>query len=192
MSKHQRRSARDRLLDTAGELFQRHGFRAVGIDWVLEDAAVAKATLYRLFSSKDELIAAYLERADAQFWSWADSAMRGETTPEGRLRALFQEAGRLAGSPECFGCMFQAAALAFPEHEHLVHQVAIRHKLEVIRRIAELAREANLRDPDGLANQLALLLDGAWIATRMFGGTDHQAASVEPAARALIEAHRQA
>ncbi|HXV65372.1 MAG TPA: TetR/AcrR family transcriptional regulator [Vicinamibacteria bacterium] len=183
-------SPRDRLLDTAGDLFQRYGFRAVGIDRILSESGVAKMTLYRHFASKDEMIAAYLERTDARFWAWAESAMERADSAEAKLRSLFDAVGKLASSPECLGCVFQGAAMAFPELEHPAHQVALRHKMAVRRRLADLAREAKLRDPEELAAQLALLMDGAWIGARTFRERDNPAAGVVAGARALIEAHR--
>jgi AcrR family transcriptional regulator len=183
-------SPRDRLLDTAGRLFQRYGFQAVGIDRILAESGVAKMTMYRHFASKDEMITAYLERADAQFWGWANAAMRDAKTPETKLLALFDALGKLASSPECLGCVFQAAATAFPEVDHPGHKVATQHKLTVRTHFAELARQANLRDPPSLAAQLALLMDGAWISARLFPRGDNPAVNVAAAARALIGARR--
>jgi hypothetical protein len=102
---------------------------------------------------------------------------------------LFDAVARLASSPECLGCVFQAAATAFPEFEHPGHQVAVRHKLAFREYLADLARQAKLRDPDSLAAQLALLVDGAWIAARVFPRGDDAAMNVAPAAKALIKAH---
>lgn len=183
---------RDRLLDTAGKLFYEHGFQGVGIDRILAESGVAKMTLYRHFASKDELIAAYLQRANQQFWEWAESAMAGAATPEVRLLALFDALARHATSPECLGCPFQAAALAFPELEHPGHARALQNKVALRDRLAAMARQAGLRSPDSLAAQLLLLMDGAWVAARMFGPGNSPAANVRNAARALIEAHRPA
>ena len=182
--------ARDRLLDAAGKLFYRHGFSAVGIDWILREAGVAKMTLYRHFASKDELIVAYLDRADEQFWTWAETAMAGAPTAEARLAALFGAVGRLAAGPECLGCAFQGAATAFPERPHPGHRRALAHKLAVRDRLVELAREAGLRAPESLAAGLWLLMDGAWAAARTFGTLDSPAAEVKDAAVALLDAHR--
>jgi AcrR family transcriptional regulator len=183
-------SPRDRLLDTAGRLFQRYGFQAVGIDRILAESAVAKMTMYRYFPSKDEMIAAYLKRADAQFWGWANAAMQDAKTPEAKLLALFDALGKLASSPECLGCVFQAAATAFPEVDHPGHEVAAQHKLTVRTYLADLAQQANLRDSQSLAAQLVLLMDGAWISARLFPIGDNPAVNVAAAAKALIEARR--
>lgn len=183
---------RERLLDTAGRLFYRHGFQAVGIDRILAESGVAKMTLYRHFASKDELIAAYLERADREFWAWAESAMSAAPTPDARLQALFDALARHAISPECLGCPFQGAALAFPELEHPGHRRALQNKLAVRDRLATMAKQAGLRSPHSLAAQLLLLMDGAWVAARVFGPDRNPAANVGRAARALIEAHRRA
>lgn len=182
-------SPRDRLLDTAGALFQRYGFRAVGIDRILAASGVAKMTMYRYFASKDEMIAAYLEQADAQFWSWANAAMESAPTPAAKLLTLFEAAGELASSPECLGCVFQGAAMAFPDIEHPAHQRAVRHKRGVRTRLTALAKRAKLSHPDAVGAQLALLLDGAWIAARTFRHTENPARTVTQAAQALIEAH---
>jgi AcrR family transcriptional regulator len=181
-----RSSARERILATATELFLREGYRAVGIDRIIELAGVAKTSLYRNFRSKDELIVAYLERADEDFWLWFEQAIAGAGSPRAGLVALFEATGKLATSPQCLGCTFQVAAAEFPEPDHPAHRVARAHKLEVLRRLRELAEEAGADDPAGLAEQLMLLMDGAWAAARMLGPRN-QAASTGAAARTLLE-----
>jgi AcrR family transcriptional regulator len=183
------RSARDRLLDTASELFYRDGFHAVGIDTIVERSGVAKMTLYRHFPSKDDLIAAYLERANREFWEWLEAELVRVHEPKAKLVAAFEAIARLATSTRCLGCTFQAAASEFPELEHKGHQVALDHKRRVLDCFAGLARGADLRDPDRLAAHLLLLMDGAWVAARMFGPSNH-AATVAEAAKVLIDAHR--
>ena len=180
------RSARDRILDTASDLFYRDGYHAVGIDTIVERSGVAKMTLYRHFPSKDALIAGYLERANAEFWEWFESKTAAVDDPQEKLVAAFRATAALATSPQCLGCTFQAAASEFPELDHPGHDVALAHKRRVLDRLAELANDAGLADPEGLATQLLLLMDGAWVAARMFGPDNH-AASVADAARVLIE-----
>jgi AcrR family transcriptional regulator len=183
-----RSSARERILETATELFLREGYRAVGIDRIIELAGVAKTSLYRTFGSKDELIVAYLERADEDFWRWFEEAIADVESPPAKLVALFEATEKLATSPACLGCTFQVAAAEFPEPDHPAHRVARAHKLEVLRRLRELAEEAGADDPAGLAEQLLLLMDGAWAAARMLGPRN-QAASTGAAARTLLDAH---
>src|SRR5918994_980229 len=83
-------SARERILDTASRLFYRHGFVSVGVDTITAEAGVAKMSLYRHFPSKDDLIGAYLERSNEQFWTWFDGAL-GEGAPRAQLMRLFDE-----------------------------------------------------------------------------------------------------
>lgn len=182
------RPARERILDAASELFYRDGYHAVGIDTIIARSGVAKMTLYRHFRSKDDLIAGYLERSNAEFMTWLDDAISGVGDAQTKLIAAFEATAKLATSARCLGCTFQGAASEFPGLDHPGHRVALDHKQAVLERFAKLAREAGLRDPDGLAAQLLLLMDGAWVAARMFGPDNH-AGSVADAARALIDAH---
>lgn len=116
--------------------------------------------------------------------------MAAASTPEAQLLALFDALALHATSPECLGCPFQGAALAFPALEHPAHARAVRNKIDLRARLTELARQAGLRAPEDLAAQLLLLMDGAWVAARVFGRRDSPAARVGGAARTLVEAHR--
>jgi len=181
-------TARERVLEAATRLFLRDGFRAVGVDTIIAEAGVAKMTLYAHFPSKDDLIVAYLERANEQFWEWLDGASAGVDDPRARLLAMFDAVGKLANSPRCLGCTFQGTAAEFPDPEHPGHRVALAHKQAVRARLRTLAEHAGLREPDDLADQLLLLMDGAWVAARMFG-PDNPSVQAAAAASALIEAH---
>jgi AcrR family transcriptional regulator len=182
-----RPAARERILEAATRLFLRDGFRAVGIDTIIAEAGVAKMTLYAHFPSKDDLIVAYLERANEQFWAWLDGASAAVDDPKAKLAAIFDAVGELANSPQCLGCTFQGTAAEFPDPEHPGHRVALAHKQAVRARLGTLAEHAGLRQPEDLADQLLLLMDGAWVAARMFG-PHNPAVQVAAAARALIEA----
>jgi AcrR family transcriptional regulator len=180
---------RQRILETAQRLFYRDGFRAVGIDTIIAEAGVAKMSLYRHFPSKDDLIVAYLEESNRQYWEWLDGAVAHLDNPEEKLIGMFEAIEKLASSPECLGCAFQGTAAEFPDRDHPGHQVALTHKRKVRERFATLAQEAGLHDPDRLADQLLLLMDGAWVAARMFG-PHNPAAGLAATAGTLIEAHR--
>lgn len=181
-----RRSGRDRILDTAAELFYADGFHQVGVDLIVERSGVAKTTLYRHFASKDELIVAWLERANRQFREWFDTAVARRRTPKGGLIGVFEALEKLATSPECLGCTFQVTAAEFPDPTHPGHATAVAHKQAVRHRLRGLAADTGARDPDALGDSLLLLMDGAFAAARMYG-PDNPAARVAGAARALID-----
>jgi AcrR family transcriptional regulator len=180
--------ARERILDTASRLFYERGFQGVGVDQIVAEAGVAKMTLYRHFPSKDELVVAYLKRSEDAFCDWFERALATEPDPADKLVAVFTALAALAQSKECLGCTFQVSASEYPDPKHPAHRVAVAHKREVRRQFAGLAREAALRDPDVLADQLLMLMDGAWVAARMFDRSN-PARHVVDAARALLRAH---
>jgi AcrR family transcriptional regulator len=179
--------ARDRILETAERLFYRGGYRAVGVDTIIAESGVAKMTLYRHFPSKDDLIAAYLERTNRQLLEWMDGLISPHPDPREALEAVFEGVAKLASSPECLGCAFVGAAAEFPELDHPGHVVALEHKRAVVERFRDLARAAGARDPRGLAEELLLVMDGAWSAARVFGPGSHGRRAAA-AAKALIAA----
>jgi len=120
--------------------------------------------------------------------AWLEAAITSVDDPRAKLVAAFDAVAQLATSPRCLGCTFQGAASEFPALDHPGHRVAIAHKRAILERFGVLAREAGLRDPDALAAHLLLLMDGSWVAARMFGPGNH-AVSVADAARALIDTH---
>lgn len=181
-------SAREAILETAANLFFREGFRAVGVDTVIKEAAVAKMTLYRHFPSKDDLIVAYLQDTNEKFWAWFDEATaQPADQPHIQLMAFFKALEKLVTSPQCYGCPFLNAVVDFPEDSHPGHRVALEHKQAVRSRFHELAQQAGAHAPEVLADQLLLLMDGAFMAVRMYG-IDNPAVHVSSAAEALIAA----
>ncbi len=184
-----KKSARELILVTAADLFFRDGFRAVGVDTIIKKADVAKMTLYRHFPSKDDLIVAYLQDTNDKFWAWFnESTAQGAEQPHTQLIAFFEALEKVVTSPQCYGCPFLNAVVDFPEDSHPGHQVALEHKQSVRARFRELAQQAGAHAPNVLADQLLLLMDGAFMAVRMFG-LNNPAAHVAEAAEALIAAH---
>jgi AcrR family transcriptional regulator len=182
-------SARERILETAQRLFYRDGFRAVGVDTIIAEAGVAKMSLYRHFPSKDDLIVAYLDESNRQYWQWLEGEVADIDDPLDKLIGMFEAIEKLATSPECLGCTFQGTAAEFPDRDHPGHQLAIEHKNAVRARFSRLAGEAGLRDPDTLGDRLLILMDGAWVAARMYG-PENPAKGLVATATTLIEAHR--
>lgn len=181
-------SGRERVLQTAAELFYERGFHAVGVDLIVDRAGVAKTTLYRHFPSKDDLIVAYLEDADTRFWTWFDGAVDADLPPREQLVGVFEAVAKLATSPACLGCTFQVTAAEFPQTGHPGHTVALAHKQAVRQRLRSLARAAGATDPAALADGLLLVMDGAFATARMYRRSG-PAAGATIAARALIDAH---
>ncbi len=180
-------SAREQLLDTAARLFYQHGYRAIGVDTIVAESGVGKMTLYRHFPSKDDLIVAYLKDSNEKFWAWFNEATQSAGQPREQLVAFFRALEKLAKKPTCYGCPFLNVAAEFPERDYPGHQVALEHKQAVRARFRELAKQAGARSPEVLADQLFLLMDGAFMAARMFG-TSNPATRVAQAAQTLIEA----
>jgi AcrR family transcriptional regulator len=182
-------AAREQILETATRLFYQHGFRAVGIDTIIAESGVAKMTLYKHFPSKDDLIVAYLQRSNEAWWQWVEGVTKPFAgKPRKQLELVFEGVAKIASSPQCMGCTFTVAASEFPELNHPGHKVALEHKKQVLAKFKELAKAAKLRQPQVVAEQLALLLDGAWNAARMFGANSH-AKQVANAAKAIMTAY---
>lgn len=157
-------SVRERLLNTAADLFYREGIRAVGVDLVVERTGVAKTSLYRHFPSKDDLVAAVLERDDQSYWAnWDRIAQRLGREPKAELIAHVQWIAQYIGRPEFRGCAFLNAATEFPGADHPARRIALRHKAELRRRLRALTQRLGVKKPDELADQLVLLIDGGYV-----------------------------
>jgi AcrR family transcriptional regulator len=186
-------SPRERLIQTARRLFYREGLRAVGIDRVIAESGVAKMTLYRYFPSKDELIVACLEEHERDFWLLWDKEVGGGGTGAGqsnsgaRIMDLIRFIARRTSDPAYQGCIFLNTAQSFPEKKHPAHHFAVQHKQSVLARLLKLTRDAGVRDPEALARQLLLLINGTQATAGMLG-QQTQWAIVE-AAQALLCFH---
>jgi len=180
-------NARDRILATACDLFYAHGIRGVGVDRVVAESGVAKATLYSHFPTKADLVIAYLQAAD-NYWQGQLRAAADAAGPDpgDQLVGLFA-AVDVAGEPGGFrGCPFlNTAAESTPGSA--IHQATVAHKLAVRVWIRGLAESAGSRDPAGLARALTLLLDGAMSAAAMDAGPDVPT-TVAVTARTLVDA----
>src|SRR5439155_24988821 len=162
-----RSSARERLLAAANELFYAEGVQTVGIDRVIEQAGVAKATLYKAFGSKDGLIRAYLEARHAATRDRMTRELAARyQAPRERLVGVFEVQGLAFADPGFRGCAFiSASAEARPGSS--VEEVADEYRTWVRSLFIDLAREAGAVDPERLAQQLLLLYDGAGIGAWM-------------------------
>ena len=181
------RSTADHILDVAGALFYERGFAATGVDLVVRESGVAKMTLYRHFPSKDDLIAAWLDRVDARFWQSFETWAGPDTLPpRDRLLGVFDGLEQLVSSTRCLGCPFLLAASEFTETATRGHAVALTHKVRLRARLRAMAAETGASDADALGDQLLLLMDGAFMAARLFGDADHPGRHVAGAAQVLL------
>lgn len=164
---------RERILETASALFYRRGVRAVGVDLVVEEAGVAKTSLYRHFRTKDDLIAAFLHREDENFWKcWDNTTQRHPSNPEAELEAQLIWIGERVSRPNYRGCPQLNVAAEFPDLDHPARAVAIEHKRELLRRLRDLAERLRAKRPDELAAQLSLLINGAFVSSQMFSADE--------------------
>jgi AcrR family transcriptional regulator len=181
---------KEKLYQTAAQLFYQHGYRAVGVDAIAAASGVGKMTLYRHYPSKDDLIVAFLHQSDADFWEYFEQSIAGASGAREQLLAFFQGLQDYVLSPDCCGCPFINVASEYPEASYAGHQVALEHKQAVRARFNALALEAGACRPEELSNALLLLMDGAYIAARLYGADPGSpAAGTAEAARQLIDAH---
>ncbi|WP_201382224.1 TetR/AcrR family transcriptional regulator [Ktedonobacter sp. SOSP1-52] len=167
-----RSSARQRLLETASDLFYRKGIRSIGVDTIAEQSGVGKPTLYRHFSTKDELISAYLEEENRLHWQWFEEAIAPhKESAKAQLLAVIDATAQLLAKPGYRGCAFLNALAEFSEEDHPAHRQAIAYKHALRLRLYQLGQQAGARDPDVLADQLLLVINGALTSAPLFGSS---------------------
>lgn len=181
-------SARDRILNVASDLFYHQGVRAIGIDTIIAAAGVAKMSLYRAFPSKDDLVAAYLERRNEEFWErWERTLAQHPDDSRTQLENLLDTIMRRTLSEAYRGCPFLNTATEFPGSTLPADAVIRAHKHQVNERLRMLASGAGARDPQVLADQLQLLIDGAYTAGQALGA-EGPSRALASAGRVLIAA----
>jgi len=160
---------RARILQTATDLFYSRGIRAVGVDLVVEKAGVAKTSLYRHFGTKDDLVVAFLDRMDQDFWkTWDKAAQEHPDDARAELDAQLDWIGERASQPDYRGCPQINIAAEYPDVDHPARLLAKEHKRELRRRLRVIAERLNCAEPDVIAGQLAVLINGAFVSTPMY------------------------
>lgn len=160
------------MLAVARELFYWRGIHAVGVDTIAAEAEIAPTTLYRLFGSKDGLVAAYVEREAAGHREWFERALGDPARPpDARLIDLFGALSELVRPEICRGCPFQMALAETPDENQRAHAHAVELKRWVRERFGGLAREhlASDQQAELLADQLMMLYDGAFATAASLG-----------------------
>ncbi len=180
-----RKNTRERITRIAMDLFYEHGFHAVGLDRVIEQAGVTKTTFYYHFESKDDLIlTAMSERDEASVQRWRDEVRQAAGGDPRRMLIGFVESLSVWFEDERFhGCVYTNAAAEFPSRYDPIHQLGAVHKHRIEAMLDEVAEDAGAAEPRALAQELMVIIEGALV-------WRHVAARPNAAAVALQLAHR--
>jgi AcrR family transcriptional regulator len=185
-------NARDRLIGTAIDLFNRHGFHATGVDRIVAAAKVAKKTLYAHFPSKEDLILAALSRQRAALADrFLAAAVAASDQPRARLLTLFELANTWFSDPEFFGCMFVSAAAEYSDPGHPINACAREFKTLLHGFARDQAAAGGAADPETLADQIALLFEGAIAVAHVSAQPDAAITAKGVAARLIDHAFQQ-
>jgi AcrR family transcriptional regulator len=179
--------ARDRIFEAAKRLFYKSGIRGVSVDAIAAEANTTKVTLYRVFSSKDELIEKVLEE-QAERWNlwWDEVVARHPGEPRKQIEALFDAfCDEIMSESAARGCSMANATVEL-EEDHPARRLIREHKLEMARRMRELCGEMGAKHPDQLGNALMLLVSGALAARLVYDGREQIAAACD-AARTMLD-----
>jgi len=181
---------REKILSTAADLFYNQGIRAVGVDLVVEKAGVAKTSLYRHFGTKDDLVVAFLQLMDQEFWKqWDGVTSQHSDDAQAELYAQLDWIGDRSGQPEYRGCPQINIAAEFPDIDHPARRLAHGHKRELRRRLQVISERLGAGNAHELAGQLAVLINGAFVSTSMFEKPEEAKVLLHGAANALIAAN---
>jgi AcrR family transcriptional regulator len=158
--------ARDRILDTAYDLFSQHGIRAVGVDRIVSESGVAKMSLYRHFPSKDALVLTFLQERERR---WTNEWLRAEVeeradAPGERMLAIFDVFDEWFALEDFEGCSFINVLLEFDDRASEVRQASAGYLRNIRSFVSGLARQAGAADPDALAHQWHILMKGSIVA----------------------------
>ncbi|NGN92334.1 TetR/AcrR family transcriptional regulator [Nocardioides sp. KC13] len=156
--------ARDRLLSTASRLFYTEGLHSVGVDRVIAEAKVTRATLYRHFRGKDELVVAYLTQADQALRARVEAARTEVEDPDDLVRTIGRSIAEDIQSEGFRGCAFLNAAAEYPDPEHVVHQAVLEHRQWFLATVTELFERTGKPDAEFAGRHFVMLRDGAMAA----------------------------
>jgi AcrR family transcriptional regulator len=178
---------KNKLLVVATDLFQTRGINSTGVDTIVAVAGTTKMTLYKYFSSKEELILEVLKNSHLEFQTWlSDKISADNKKPSEKIQKLFEFIEEWVTAPEFRGIGFIKASAEFPNEENIIHKLSSEQSRQFRQYIASLARDAQIQDADSLALQLSLLFEGAVQAEQMKRGSG-ALKYAKKAAKILIE-----
>lgn len=179
---------REKILDVAADLFQTRGINSTGVDTIVAVAGTTKMTLYKHFKTKEGLILEVLKRHNQEFRNWLVQRLsESSKAPDKKLQVLFDCIEEWMAAPDFRGMPFLKASAEFPNEENPVHRLSTEQARQFRQYLATLAQEAGAGDPETLALQLSMLIEGAMLAEQMRRGSG-AAKQAKKAARVLIEA----
>jgi AcrR family transcriptional regulator len=164
-------ATRQRLVEAAIKRFYRDGFRNVGIDQILHDVGISKTAFYKHFDCKDDLMLAALEMQNA----WLQSTFRdmihqrGGDSAIGQLRAVLDVVETIIESDQFQGCIFVNVAMEFPLMHEPAHMAAAENKRAIETIVCEIATRAGAADPQALAEELCLIIEGVYVTRQVTG-----------------------
>lgn len=163
---------REKILNTASNLFQTQGINSTGVDTIVAAAGTTKMTMYKYFSSKETLILEVLKQGHQDFQNWLNEKLSSDSKkPTDKIQKLFDYIEEWVTSPDFHGVGFIKASAEFPQEDNPVHQLSSEQSLAFRHYIRQLATEANIKDAEGLALQLSLIFEGAVQAEQMKRGS---------------------
>ncbi|MCG7410232.1 TetR/AcrR family transcriptional regulator [Paenibacillus sp. ACRRX] len=180
-------TAKTRILRVASHLFYREGVRAVGIDRIIAESGVAKASFYRNYATKDDLVVAYLEQFyDAFMKPFDEAKAHNPEDPIKQLYDLVECLGARIEKPGYRGCPFANTAVEFPNPDHPTCEIVKRYHRDTRHNLALAAKRAHATEPDILSDQLLMLFNGALI-TAYLDRASYNAEHFLHAAKLLIQ-----
>lgn len=181
---------RDRIFETACDLFYRQGIRCVGVDTIASEAGTNKMSFYRNFPSKDDLVCAYLKKEADEFHKWWDGVVAPHAgNPRRQIEALFEAHVAKILEQECHGCAFMNAAVELRDTDREAMRIIQQSKAETRRRFRRLAREAGARTPDLLGDALVLIAAGSLMTRLTFAADEWPGAQASKIVKKLLAAH---
>ncbi|GAA0698570.1 TetR/AcrR family transcriptional regulator [Streptomyces samsunensis] len=160
--------ARSRLLKTAIRVFYAEGIHAVGVDRIVAEAQVTRATFYRHFPSKESLVVAYLNEADRAIRGQADAAVAAGLPAADTIRTISASIAEGIRSPGFRGCAFLNAVAEYPDPDHPVHQAVLAHRQWFLDTITELLAKIREQPAEPAARHFVMMRDGAMAAGCLF------------------------
>lgn len=167
-------TTRERLITAAHDLFYRSGFHGVGLDAILAQVGITKTAFYNHFDSKDSLVSEVIRWHDRWWQDTFKDMLRtlGGDTARGQLLAIFDTLDQLFTMDDYNGCFFVNVAVQFPLPHDPAHEAAAAHKQAMERIIRELAAYAGAKDPTALAQEIAMVMEGAYVTKHVVGSAD--------------------